>query len=382
MINKKRLVIASLWIIAYLLIVDIAINVILPYPKDPRNISPSTLSEFFEYGRSVEGKLMRMTRPSDDQSAPILLTGWLREPKIRIFSDVQDPAHNPVITVYGMSHSVQLAEDMAKVDHAFVIRSFGAPGAVPSWSYAAFLLDKERIYSDVAVLALMTRGVPLIATTTGLTNHFDSVWPYTYPRFFLQDGNLAQITPPFVSLEGYRDYFYDKTKWKAYIHWLRENDKFYDPLLFRGSFLDQSSILRMIRRGYAYASRSKKEARIYDDRKGFKIESEEVKILRAIIEAFAREARKRHSLPIVYLVNNVLMSDHLFKLLEPTLSSANILFLSTHEIAPPNDPTNYLPDSHFIPAKNMELARAMMKIIRENLDAGTSSSAKKKENLP
>jgi hypothetical protein len=382
MMKKKHFVAAGLWIVAYLLIFDIGINLLLRYPKDPRNISPSTLSQFFEYGRSVEGKLARMTRPSDDQSAPILLTGWLREPDIRIFSYVQDTAHNPVITVYGMSHSVLLAEDMAKVDHTFVVRSFGAPGAVPTWSYAAFLMDKEQFPSDVAVLAIMTKGVPLIATTSGTTNHFDSVWPYTYPRFFVQDGKLGQTAPPFMSLAEYREFFYDRKKWKAYIDWLREYDRFYDPLLFRGSFLDQSSILRLIRRGYAYSSRSKKEARVFDDRNGFKIESEEVRILRAIIESFASEARKKHALPIIYLVNNVLMSDHLFKLLEPTLSSAGILYLSTHEIAPPDDPTNYLPDSHFVPAKNMELAKEMMRIIRENLDIKKPLPLAKKGNLP
>lgn len=381
MTNKAKLPIALLWIAAYLLIVDIGIKIILPYPKDPRNVSPSTLSQFFEYGRSVEGKLTRMTRKSDDRSAPILLTGWLQEPRIKYFSDVQAKANKPIITVYGMSHSVQLAEDMAKVDSSFVVRSFGAPGAVPTWSYAAFLLDKEQLYSDVVVLAIMTRGVPLIATTSGSTNHFDSVWPYTYPRFFCEKGALIQVSPPFISLEGYREYFYDSDKWDSYAKWLHQYDKFYDPLLFRKTFLDKSSIFRMLRRGYAYSSRSKKEAKVYNDQSGFNLESEEVRILRAIIETFASDARKKNSLPIIYIVNNVFMSDHLFRILEPTLSSHNTLFLSTHEISPPNDPTNYLPDSHFVPAKNLELAKAMIKIIRENMDVGTSLPVGKKGSL-
>ena len=365
--KKPKLSTALLWVMSYLIILDIAINLIFPYPRDPRNISPSALRQFFEYGRSVEGKLARKTRKTDEGSARILSTGWLQDPRIRYFSNDQQAVGKPVITVYGMSHSVQLAEEMAKADDSFVVRSFGAPGAVPSWSYAAYLSDRERQHSDVVVLGIMTRGVPLICTTSGTTNHFDSVWPYTYPRFFEKNGTLLQIPPPFTSLAGYRDYFYKPEKWDSYVKWLNRYDKFYDPILYRETILDKSSLLRLLRRGYAYSSRSKKEAKVYDESRGFNEASEEITILRLMVEQFAEEAKKDGSLAAIYIVNNVFMSDHLYRILKPTLSSHNIIFLSTHELCPPNDPRNYLPDSHFIPSKNMELARAMLQIIKDKM---------------
>jgi hypothetical protein len=370
--KKRRLSSALLWVMFYLMLIDIAISLILPYPRDPRNISPSALAQFFEYGRSVEGKLVRMTGKTDEESARMLSTGWLQNPRIRYFSSDQDTVGKPVITVYGMSHSVQLAEDMAKVDDSFVVRSFGAPGAVPSWSYAAYLFDRERQHSDVAVLGIMTRGVPLICTTSGTTNHFDSVWPYTYPRFFEKNGILQNVQPPFMSLAGYREYFYKSEEWDSYVTWLSRYDKFYDPILYRKTILDKSSLVRLLRRGYAYSSRSKKEAKVYDESRGFNVASEEITILRLMIEQFAEEARKDDSLPVIYIVNNVFMSDHLYRILEPTLSSHNILFLSTHELCPPNDPRNYLPDSHFIPSKNMELAKAMLQIVKDKMPIKTS----------
>jgi hypothetical protein len=370
--NKKKLLAALLWVVSYLVIVDIGINLILPYPKNPRNISPSVPAQFFEYGRSVEGKLARMTRKTDEESAPILLTGWLQDPRIRYFSKDQETVDKPVITVYGMSHSVQLAEDMAKVDDSFVVRSFGAPGAVPSWSYAAYLFDKERQHSDVVVLAIMTRGVPLICTTSGTTNHFDSVWPYTYPRFFEKNGILHHVQPPFISLAGYREYFYKSEKWDSYVRWLNRYDNFYDPILYRKNILDESSLVRLLRRGYAYSSRSKKEAKVYNESRGFNVASEEIAILRLMIIQFADQAKKNDSLPIIYIVNNVFMSDHLYEALKPTLSSHNILFLSTHEICPSNNPRNYLPNSHFIPSINMELAKAMLQIVKDKMPIKTS----------
>jgi hypothetical protein len=380
--QKSKFSLSILWIIFYLVVIDVGINVVLPYPKDPRNITPSLLSQFFEFGRSVEGKLARMTRPTDAESAPVLAAGWLQDPPFKYYSNKQDGTTRRTISVYGMSHAVHLAEDLAKLDDSFSVRSLGAPGAVPTWSYAAFLSNMDAQLSDVTILGIMTRGVPLICTTSGLTNHFDMVWPYTYPRFSIRGGSLQRIDPPFMSIEGFRECFYNPKEWDAYVNWLNKNDKLYDPILFHKSILDKSSILRMLRRGYAYSSRAKKEAKVYDVQSGFRVEAEEIQLLRAMVQQFAEEAKKRGSLPIVYIVNNVFMGDRLFRVLEPTLRAHDIPYLSTHEICPPDDPYVYLPDSHFIPAKNMELARAMMRIIREDLDGGTALSVGKKRNLP
>jgi len=57
------------------------------------------------------------------------------------------------------------------------------------------------------------------------------------------------------------------------------------------------------------------------------------------------------------------MGDRLFKLVEPVLKKENILYLSTHEICPPNDPRYYDSTSHFIESKNKELATEMLNII-------------------
>jgi len=363
-----------LWICIYLVIIDFAINIIFSYPKDPRNISPSAIRQFFEYGRSVEGKLARMTRRSVDDSAPIVSVGWLVGSPNRLVSNNLNSENKPVVTIYGMSHAGLLAEDMAKIDNSIsikdnslTIRSVGAPGAVPTWSYAAYLYDKDQYYSDVVILGIMTRGVPLICTTSGATNHFDAVYPYTYPRFFLSNGALKYELPPFISFKDYIEYFYNPEKWKAYIKWLREYDKFYNPVLFKKKILDNSSIFRMLRRAYAYSMQRNKEAEVYSDTKGFNIESDEVKILQSLVVEFSQIAKQHNSLPIIYIVNNAFMGDRLFRLLEPTLLSNNIPFLSSHDICPPNDPRYYLPDSHFIPSKNLELANEMIKIIRENL---------------
>ena len=360
------------WILGYLILIDIAVNVIFPFPKDPRITSPPEMARFFEYGRSVEGKLARMSRVTEGKSTAVLRTGWLEAPRVRTVSQGNAEAGRPTITVYGMSHSVQLANDMSRVDPAAPIRSFGAPGAVASWSYAAYLSDRRSYHSDIVILAVMTLGVPYICTTSGTTNHFDSVWPYTYPRFVLREGRLEVIDPPFQSLEDYRLCFFDQLKWQAYVTWLKENDRFFDPWLFEQTFLDTSSVFRMLRRAYAYSSRRRKEADIYDDITGFNMESEEVRLLLAIVEDFVEEARRDNSLPVLYVVNNLFSGKRLFDLLEETLNDHDIAYLSSHSVCDPDDPRNYLPDSHFKPAINLKIAREMMQLLKQSVRPGTS----------
>lgn len=366
--DKIRSLSPILWVIFYLAMIDLAVNLIFSYPKDPRNIAPSKLQLYFEYGRSIEGKYARMTRKTNDESAPIVSSGWLENREDHFLTKDRDYSDKPTVTVYGMSHAFYLADDMAKIDNTLIVRAFCAPAAVPSWSFTAYSIDRERQHSDVVILAALTSGIPLISTTSGGTAFFDSGSPYTYPRYFLSDGVLKHTSPPFISVEGYREYFYDSKKWEEYLNWMKENDKFYSPLLFRKTVLDSSGILRVLRRAYASATNRKKESEVYDDARGFKPNSDEVKILKAMVIEFAKTARRDRSLPIIYIVNNLNASNHLYRLLESTLSTNGIPFLSSHTICPPNDPRNYLPDHHFIPSLNIKLAEAMTKIIHENLN--------------
>jgi len=98
--------------------------------------------------------------------------------------------------------------------------------------------------------------------------------------------------------------------------------------------------------------------------KEFNQESEEVTVLKKIVSDFASLAKEDGVIPIVYIVNNQNRGDHLFRLLEPILELNNVPYLSTHRIVPPENPNFFIArDTHFIPAKDLELANEMGKII-------------------
>src|ERR1700737_806662 len=64
------------WVCVSLVVIDVLINIVLAYPSDPKVTNPSKLRLYFEYGRSTEGQLSRMTRADSTQTAPITLSGW------------------------------------------------------------------------------------------------------------------------------------------------------------------------------------------------------------------------------------------------------------------------------------------------------------------
>jgi hypothetical protein len=360
--GKSRIVQSILWILFYLTIMDVGVNIIFRFPIDPQNTPPSFLQDYFECGRSVEGKLDRMTGHTSPESNGILGYGWIKNKRYESLPNKAGD-NQSLVAVYGMSHTKLLGESIAKVDSKYIIRDITAPGAPASWSFAAYEEDKVKHKADVVILGIMTENVQYLSATAGTTSYFDMSHPYTFPRYFVEDGQLKEIYPPFFTSEGYREYFFNLKKWGEYCDWLAKNDKFYDPILFKRSLTDMSAMLRVLRRAYSERIKEKRVSQVYT-REGFNLNSEEVVVLHGIVKAFAQSARKQKSLPIVYIVNNEGRGNHLYRALKPVLEANNIPFLSTHIICPPDDPRIFTGvNSHFIPSKDMELAREVIKII-------------------
>ncbi len=356
----------AIWIFIYLIVIDAAVNIIFHYPDSPHT-QPSTIQGYFDYGRSVEGKLAMMTRKSGEESSPRVRGGWLNSDRYNSLPNKTTKPDEVLVALYGMSHTKQLWKSISKTDKRYLIRGFMAAGATPNWSYAAYEFDKGRHQSDVAILGIMTDGIPLVTSTTGITAYFDINYPYTFPRYRVINKELIASYPPFLDEKGYLEYFNDQSKWSEYRSWLEKNDKYYDPILFKRSMIDHSAFIRLLRRGYSERERQKIISTISTNA-NFVEDSEEIVTLRAIVKAFAESAREENIIPIIYIVNTKGQGDYLFRVLKPVLDAHNIPHLSTHIICPPDDPRVYMAtNSHFIPSKDMELASAMMEIIEKEL---------------
>jgi hypothetical protein len=353
------------WIFFYLAIIDLSVNVLFPFPKDPSITPPTFLQGYFEYGRSVEGKLDRMISNAESKSVPILGYGWIKNKKYEELPD-EAGANQTLIAVYGMSHTKLLGEAIARLDKKYVIRDITAPGAPPNWSFAAYMEDRFKHKATFEILGIMTDSVPYISSTSGTTCYFDMSHPYTFPRYSVEEGRLIAQTPPYLSDEEFREYFFNPGKWEIYCNWLIINDKYYSSFLFKRSVTDNSAICRVLRRAYSEKLKEKLEKEIITN-KGLNLQSQEVIALKSIVKSFAECVRERKSIPLIYIVNNEGRGDMLFRALKPVLEAYNIPYLSTHVICPPDDPRVFSGvNSHFTPAKDLELAKATIRIIEDS----------------
>jgi len=354
-----RVAYVGAWVAIGLAVIDVFINLAFPYPSDPKNLNPSWLQAYFEYGRSSEAKLRRMTRKDPAQTAPITLAGWY-EPIVAV--QKPSPPETPVVTFYGMSHAGQLAYALDRVTKRFIARIVAAPGATANWAYGAYLRDHGGGKSRVAVLALMSVNVAMITAVSPMTWNIDFPMPYTADRFYVQGDDLRVVHPPFSSFEQYADAFDNPQKWAAARDELAKTDTLYDSFIMRANFLDHSSLFRLIRR--AYGQRLVRDAHhAVLERGRFEADSEQIKLARVIVRKFADGARADGMIPIIYIVNNLGYSDTLYQALKPTLESNDIPYLSSHTVASPNDPRMYVPNSHFRDDIDDEMARALIKVI-------------------
>ena len=357
--SRRRAVWAVPWTILGLVIIDLAVNVAFAFPSDPKATGASRTQLYFDYGRSAEGKLARVTRPDVDQTAPITLAGWYEPLKVTF------PGKAPraeTVSFYGMSHSVRLAEALERTSSHYTARSVAAPGATTNWAYGAFRRDAGKGGSKAAVLAIMSLNTPMITTMSAMSWNSAFPLPYTSDRFVLKGGSLGVVQPPFESFPSYVQAFYNPASWEQASKQFRRFDPIYDEFLMRRSVLDRSAIMRLFRRAYGQRAERLLRSRVLDQR-GFHGNSEEIRLANGIISQFAEDCRREGIIPVVYVINNYGYSDHLYRALRSTLERDRIPYLSSHTIVSPDDPRGYLPDTHFTDANDDRLARALERIV-------------------
>jgi hypothetical protein len=82
-----------------------------------------------------------------------------------------------------------------------------------------------------------------------------------------------------------------------------------------------------------------------------------------MVTDFAATAKADGKRPIVLVLNDRGYEDHLFQALKPTLESASIPYVSTHNIAPATDIRNFVGDGHFTASANKLIAEAVLKLL-------------------
>jgi hypothetical protein len=359
--------------ISTLVALDVAINLLFPYPSDPLNTSPGAMKLYFDYGRSIEGKVARQMGTTDDTTAPIARVGWL-DSHLGEGEAVQPaPGKDLLVAIYGMSFAEHVGRAMETVDPNITLRVVAGPSAPPNYSFAAYEADRGRHQANVAILGILASSVKGMGAMTGMTWGSEVPAPYTFPKYQLKGGELEPIQPEIQSLSQLRMALSDPQQRNAFVDQLRTNDQFFNSFVFERSLLDGSAIVRMLRRAWAKSHQDTITSQIHTPT-GFNPDWEQVPVLKRMVEEFAASAKRDGKLPIVLLFNDQGYDAHLYQLLSPTLEQNKIPFVSNHDIAPATDRSNFVPDGHFTPAVNQRMAEKVMAIINQSIDRSKSSA--------
>jgi hypothetical protein len=365
--QAQELVKVGLGLISTLVALDIAINLLFPYPTDPLNTSPGAMNLYFDYGRSIEGKVSRQMGATDDTTAPIARAGWLDARMGEAEATRPAAGKTLLVAIYGMSFAEHVGQSMAKLDPNITLRIIGGPSAPPNFSFAAYEADRGHHQADVAILGILASSVKGMGAMTGMTWGAEVPAPYTFPKYKLENGHLAAIQPEVRSLAELRTTLSQPQQRDAYVDQLQANDQFFDSFVFDKNILDNSAIVRMIRRAWAKSHQDNITSQIHTPA-GFNPNWEQAPVLKRMVEEFAATAEQDGKLPIVLLFNDQGYDDHLYRLLKPTLERHQIPFVSSHEVAPATDRSNFVGDGHFTPAVDQRLAEKVLAVVNSAID--------------
>jgi len=348
------------WTLLVLALIDVAVGTLFAPPADPRQRGNS-LQDYFNYGISTEGKLARLVKPTDADSAPIIPAGWIDTTCAK--PPAPAPAGKTGVTVYGMSFSGHIAEQLPTLDPTLAPVTYGGPGAPLNHSYACFKAVSAAGHdpNPVQIIGVLASSVQRMLTIGGLTTSFEAPTPFVYPRYRLVNGKLETEQPVLRSTADLRD----PARWAAYKAQMAKSDAFYDPLLVNGGLLDRSVFLNMLRRAYAQAEDRRITAKLVNDGTGFRPNPDIGPVMQAMLLDFAATARAQGKIPVVILFQDRgTGADSLYRMLGPALEQAKVPTVSTHERFPVTDPRNFIADGHFTPAVDREIAKEVLEKIR------------------
>ncbi|WP_404713112.1 hypothetical protein [Sphingomonas sp. MMS24-J13] len=364
MLGHRRMAIQVLavlgWTLLALIALDAACGLIARPPRDPQKAG-NALQVYFNYGTSIEAKLRRQLGATPGREASILKAGWLSgECATRRIEP--DPRG---VSIYGMSFSNHVADQLALLDPKLPIARFAGPGAPPNHSYACFLRRNEAGIdgNGTQILGILASSLRRMETLSGASTTFEQPQPFAYPRFVLRNGTLMRIDPAIDDAAGLRRLLSDHHAWTRYIADLTRSDRFASPFMANHDLVDASVLLRMVRRAWGQRELNDRTAALRGPTGRFEGAPDLVPTLQAIVTDFARRARARGQRPIVLLFEDRGYDGVLRDTMVPTLAANQIPYILSADIIPATDASVFLPDGHFRPDLDRKLAEATLPLI-------------------
>ena len=171
-ITRESLRVAC-YVVAWIALADWAIGAALR----PGSTRAPDFQRYFEYGRSVEGKLAHMLNGMRDDR--IIESGWIDQEQLKQLPSTLEPGTDMLVATYGQSFTMNAVNGAAAVDKSMTLRRVGGPGAPASHSYWAYRMDAPLRKADVVVFGVLALAGSWIGTQLlRFTFHVFDRFPY------------------------------------------------------------------------------------------------------------------------------------------------------------------------------------------------------------
>src|SRR6056297_2601459 len=298
-----------------------------------------SLVQYFEYGRSVPGKIDRW-RERPGIPGNLLEVAWRDDILATSREGFAAEQGDPVVRSYGMSFVDQILQAAQEQEPGLTLDLHAGPSAPPNFTYALFQDDAaNRRAGDLVVLGILSSSVSGMAALSNRTWVFEQPAPFTYPIY--EHEEALQSDPEAAAA------------WKRQ---LREDDRFYSPVTFAATWLDHSPFLRLVRRASAVDMLDGRSRAILAKPSSGGFPYRET--LRRMVTAFADRARADGQHPVVFLIQSRDPADpDLRVLLRDVLTTHDIPFLATADHYDIRNPVGFLDDGHYTDSVNLSFAR-------------------------
>lgn len=325
-----------------------------------------SLVQYFEYGRSVPGKIDRW-RERPGMPGNLLEVAWRDDILANSREGFAAERGDPVVRSYGMSFVDQILQAAQEQQPGLTLDLHAGPGAPPNFTYALFQDDAaNRRAGDVVVLGILSSSVSGMAAFSNRTWVFEQPAPFTYPIYVPGEGGLTRIDPRVATLEDEDALRTDPEAAAVWKSQLRKDDRFYSPVTFGAIWLDHSPFLRLVRRASAVDMLDGRSRAILAKPSSGGFPYHET--LRRMVTAFAARARADGQHPVVFLIQSRDPTDpDLRVMLRDVLTTHDIPYLATADYYDIRNPVGFLGDGHYTDSVNLSFARQFNTLFRNRV---------------
>jgi len=360
----RKTLFIMLWTFAFLIVADAAIEMFIRYARASSSFLP--VVRYFDYGRSVPGKL---TQWYENPSSIGNLSKVAWRPDILAKSkskfDKEIPSDGPVIRGYSMSFVNHVIKSAQKLDPTLIVDLHAGPGAPPNFTYELFLADRHnRRAGDVVVWGILASSLGGMAALSNQTWTFEQPAPMTYPIFLPDKDGLRKIEPIVYDYEDSLNVTLQKNAKSRWYKQLEKYDRFYSPITYGLTSVDNSPFARQVRRSFAKRYIKKRKSELLGAGEAEPI-FPYASVLIEMAENFAQTARNDGQVPVVVLIQPRGPEPDILRILKPILTRLNIPYVASIEWQSPNDPKGFVPDGHFNDRVNHKLGLAFLKAMHK-----------------